>query len=546
MTPQEFILGPQVPVSNSWFDQTHLSRARAIADNFPATPPGTYDDPYIMTHYYDLGRNLYMLYARTGDPADLARARKIEDSWWANSWWIGSGTVRRWPEEASPPPRHAGIGGLILRALDGRPEMWDWITEYTKFHLDLWLKRRISDSKLYYGVREGAFALQDATWLALAHPDVAVRSQFLADVENIVINYFARLQYPDGSWRWDDPDEIVDGGLLIGIMQPFMVGLLLHALVDVHRLSTNVAVKASALDQITKACRHLYSDGPYLTQFVPSLGVRLRGFAYYYHGGTTVDPTKYESGNYPANWDTTDPSNVQNARQGISTIVAAFGYVYLMTGDSFFKSAGDELWDSAYGETDGIRNYMAGDGKSLNQNCRSAPSYRAWIGGTIGEPAPLPTPSPNPTPTPPQPESASNTRIPPATQIVDSAGTVWTRATDGAILRNGTPTGGAGPQLLYCNHIVYAFGMDSQWWKWSGGWARVGATDPCATPDPTPVPIPVPPTPALTRVLRYPTALGDQATLWQVQAKDGYRPSRIVPRPANQPKGNYVEFVKFP
>ena len=37
--------------------------------------------------------------------------------------------------------RHAGIGGLILRALDGRPEMWDWINAYTRYHFDLWLKQ---------------------------------------------------------------------------------------------------------------------------------------------------------------------------------------------------------------------------------------------------------------------------------------------------------------------------------------------------------------------------------------------------------------------
>ncbi len=65
-------------------------------------------------------------------------------------------------------------------------------------------------------------------------------------------------------------------------------------------------------------------------------------------------------------------------------------------------------------------------------------------------------------------ESPNNTRVPPATQIVDSTGAVWTRSTNGAILRNGVGTGGAGSQILYCNHIVYVFGTDSQV-AWSGG-----------------------------------------------------------------------------
>ena len=98
----------------------------------------------------------------------------------------------------------------------------------------------------------------------------------------------------------NDPDEFVDtdGGTLQGIMQPFMVGLLLNALIDVHRLSTNTTVKANIQNQITKACRHLYQDGPFRKdEAVPGLtGKRWRSFWYVYHGGTTVNPTRYQNG----------------------------------------------------------------------------------------------------------------------------------------------------------------------------------------------------------------------------------------------------------
>jgi hypothetical protein len=80
----------------------------------------------------------------------------------------------------------------------------------------------------------------------------------------------------------------------------------------------------------------------------------------------------------------------------------------------------------------------------------------------------------------PSGESPNNTRVQPGTQIVDSNGDVWTRSNDGSILRNGAGTGGVGSQILYCNHIVYVFGTDSQWWRWSNGWIPVGSTDPCA------------------------------------------------------------------
>src|SRR6185369_14863088 len=69
----------------------------------------------------------------------------------------------------------------------------------------------------------------------------------------------------------------------------------------------------------------------------------------------------------------------------------------------------------------------------------------------------------------PSGESPNNTRVAPGTQIVDSNGAVWTRSNDGSILRNGAGTGGVGSQILYCNHVVYVFGTDSQWWRWSNG-----------------------------------------------------------------------------
>src|SRR5688572_20977772 len=94
--------------------------------------------------------------------------------------------------------------------------------------------------------------------------------------------------------------------------------------------------------------------------------------------------------------------------------------------------------------------------------------------------------SPLPPPPTPAAESPNNTRVPPATQIVDSNGDVWTRSTNGSILRNGAGTAGTGSEILYCSRIVYVFGTDSQWYRWTNGWVAVGSTDPCADRTPTP------------------------------------------------------------
>jgi uncharacterized protein (TIGR03437 family) len=408
----EFIIGAQAPISSSWFDNTEIERGKYHGRNFPDTPPtGSAVDAYTLTHYYDLGLSLAIAYKRTGDPEFLTLFRKVSDSWWKLPAWIDEGRVRQFDVQGTA-PKSAGIGGLILRAIDGRPEMWDWINAYTRYSLDLWCKARINNSELYIGIREGAFALQYAAWLAKVLPDsfplqaggtatngAALRAQYLADIEAISVNYYGRLQYPDGSWRWDDwyyTDS--DGGQLKGVTQPFMIGLLLDALIDVYSITTSETVKTNIVNQVAKACRHLYSDGPYSRQRLSALNVSLRGFHYFYHGGTTVNPTKYEKGDLPADWNPTNPSDVQNQRQPIGLLVAAFGWSYQRTGDPFFKAAGDELWDSAYGPTDSIRNYMAGDGKSYNQNCRWAGSYLVW-GGTPSTPTPTPTPTSTPTPT---------------------------------------------------------------------------------------------------------------------------------------------------
>jgi uncharacterized protein (TIGR03437 family) len=141
--------------------------------------------------------------------------------------------------------------------------------------------------------------------------------------------------------------------------------------------------------QITKACQHLYHGGPYRKdETVNGLpGRRWRSFWYFYHGGTTVNPTRYENGG--ASYTAADQGwIVKSERQGISTIFSAYGYAYVMTGDSTFKAMGDELYESAFGDlTDGIHNEADGSAKNYNQNYRSGGRYLAWrLGG--GTPVP--------------------------------------------------------------------------------------------------------------------------------------------------------------
>lgn len=375
----EFILGPQVSTGD-YYDTTLLVKARQHGEACPATPPTDEAglNSFVLRQYYDLPYSLYVAYQRSNDALFQSLARKCADAWWQHPQWIGSGKIRLFPDSATPAPRHAGVGGLILRALDGRPEMWDWINPYVRAAFDTWVKTRQNGSQLHYGLREGAFALRYTCWLAKVLPDAfpnaaAIRAQYLADVESACVNYFGRLQQPDGSWRWsttsDEPrDE--DGGTWVGVMQPFMVGLLLRALCDAHQIVSTETVRENVKNQILKACRHLYADGAYSVALASNFNVIVRGFNYFYHGGTSVNPAKYVKGDIPHPWLTTERWHVESARQAISTVVGAFGYAYRISGDPVLKLAGNELYNSAYSGDDGFRAMMADTANSTNAPLR--------------------------------------------------------------------------------------------------------------------------------------------------------------------------------
>lgn len=418
----DVIIGPQASIGTSWFDRTQVSMARMLGEKCPVSPPTDPDalNSFLLhLHYYDLAQSEYIVHKRTGDAQFLAYARKCADSWWKYPA-IDEGRMRSF-EQAATSPKFAGVAGLILRALDGRPELWDWIVQYTRHARDIWLKPRINYPTLHYGVREGAFTLRFMALLSQVLPDSfplqaggmatngsQIRAEMLADTEAIAVSYYGRLQFPDGSWRWNDPDETdADGGTLQGITQPFQIGLLLRALVDVYNATSSATVRLSIQDQILKSCRHLYGArdttgkwvGPYRKEdpipFDPSR--RRRGMWYLYHGGTSVNPTKFANGGWA--WPGTTVDQIQDERQALATVIAAYGWAWDKTRDPFFLEAGNELWDSAYGGTDGIRNYINTDGKGFNQNSWSS-SYPVWAGGVIEPPLPAPLPV---EPLPPKP-----------------------------------------------------------------------------------------------------------------------------------------------
>lgn len=377
------------------FNSVSDSVADTFYDNHDAYGANT--DYYYLANYYDTALVQYLNYYRTGDPAFLEYARKIADAFW-HSQWIGDGTVTEGVNHL--PPRSMAFAGLILRALDGRPEMWDYLDRETRAQFQAWVYLRRHDAQLYYDIREDGYAQLYAVMLARVLPNVysqyakgtlnprtgavndgaARRAAYLSQAEETAINFFGRLQRPDGSWRWNADGSANPAEQQRDVEQPFMVGLYLESLVLLHQLAANADVKSKLLAQLTRSVRHLYLDafeGDHRVTDLPPY--RWRSMVYFWGGGTVANPKQY-SPPPPSTTANKDPGQVTMARHLNSTIHHAFGYTYFATRDPAFKQMGEDVFEASYGDKiDGLHCLAdSGKAKDYDMNYRASGRYLAW------------------------------------------------------------------------------------------------------------------------------------------------------------------------
>jgi hypothetical protein len=360
---------------------------------------GNNTDHYYLANYYDTALVQYINYYRTRDPRFLEYARKTADALW-HSQWIGDGTVVQGHDDHLP-PRSMAFAGLMLRALDGRPEMWDYLEREVRATFDDWVYRRKNDPKLYYDIRDDGYAQLYAVMMAKVLPDTyalypngtsnprtgaaaegaAKRKTYLSQTEDTAINFFGRLQRADGSWRWNVEESSSNPAQQFrDVEQPFMVGLYLESVVLLHQLTPNPRIKASLIDQLTRSVRHLYRDAFETNHRVTDLPqYRWRSMVYYWGGGTVANPTQF-SPPAPKTTANADPDPIRAARHLNSTLHHAFGYAYYVTGDETFKRMGDDVFEASYGDqVDGLHCLAdSGKAKDYDMNYRASGRYLVW------------------------------------------------------------------------------------------------------------------------------------------------------------------------
>ncbi len=343
-------------------DDTHLTitlpweQASTSGRNFWKAS-GDEVDEYVNLNYYDQAFCQYINYYRTGDTRFLTYARKIADSWWKAPF-IGEGHTE---VTSSPAPRNISLNGLMLRALDDRPEMWPWITKYVREQFEIWVGLRVSYPGFYYGIRDPGYMMLFAANLARVHPDQKVRAEFRQKALNAAVNYYARLQAPDGGFYFE-----IDN--LDKTTQPFQVGLLLEGLIALHRLTGDETIKKVIL----KSTEHQY-----LRCYNP------RGWRgmYYFVGGKTKDKGESCENGCGAAANPFPPSEtgqISEVRQLNGTAVHQFGYAYLISKDPKYRKWGDDIFDATFSGRDGYRGLATARAKEYNESFRSAGKYLAW------------------------------------------------------------------------------------------------------------------------------------------------------------------------
>jgi hypothetical protein len=378
-----FVVGPQLTSHSRlnpwpWFDENAVTNGLRHGEEF-------FDNPADRM-YYDQVRVQYINYFRTGDERFLNHARDIADHWY--------GYVE--PQGGNVAPRSVALSGLILRALDGRPEMWDWILSWTDRHLKNWLETHIAKETLHYGLRDGGYALYYGALIAATHPDPAVREQYKQRVLTVSRDYYARLQYDNGGWYWSDSAAEIriakpDGSYYLH-SQPFMVGLMLEGLVATHQLTGDPVVA----EAIQKGAEWLYRYGYRADEPSPIAGLDWRGGWYFvFEPGTTLpstaNPEVGSDPRYGADGRTvvqgtttlrggTDKNSIRDVRQHNGTQLHVFGYAYKISGDARFLDWGDDMFSASFGNGRGpgadasynLADYIA---KSYNQSYRSSGTY---------------------------------------------------------------------------------------------------------------------------------------------------------------------------
>jgi hypothetical protein len=201
--------------------------------------------------YYDFGYALYQSAYKHAAHADgatlMSNADAVAKLWWEHP--INQ-TARRAaqfgnPGDLWPGSRHAALGTLLVWALRDCPgasagtatNVFDYCLDVADAAHAQWNTGREAYTGIASDVRDPGYAIHWQTMLSVVHPVEATRDACRAKALVGSLDYLVRLQNADGTFRalntaWWNFTTDTDN---YPAAQPFLSGLLLNALVDLHR-----------------------------------------------------------------------------------------------------------------------------------------------------------------------------------------------------------------------------------------------------------------------------------------------------------------------
>lgn len=146
-------------------------------------------------NYYDAVVAFYRLYYRTGITKYRDAARSLADKWWSFPIDGGRGSVSG--------ARSVALFGLILRAVDGKPEYWPGIVQTAQFYYEFMLKGYYPyQPNMDIGdIREQGYVSLWTILIAILHPDPAERTAWLQKAQ-AAFGYWAANQRANGGWNF--------------------------------------------------------------------------------------------------------------------------------------------------------------------------------------------------------------------------------------------------------------------------------------------------------------------------------------------------------
>ena len=148
-------------------------------------------------NFYDNVAAFYILYYRSGMEDYLAAARKLADRFWLSPR-IDAGAACQIGSPSCPSPEYLSHLGLVLRALDGRPDMWPGLRA-------MWARQMqdVGDFASYNEVEdpgEQGYQLAMLSYCALADPDPDSMARCKASIVGLFQFAWTPFQGKDSNW----------------------------------------------------------------------------------------------------------------------------------------------------------------------------------------------------------------------------------------------------------------------------------------------------------------------------------------------------------